>query len=292
MRIYIEPNPKSHTFTSMAEINNQLPPKVVEFCAMFPPSARLCRFINRRSGTLLDVRPNLHVANDDVPRVMGETSFGHYISSSVWLNVDSKWLITPYGRGQAIIPVPKDGSHEVRYLTPSTTHFAPATVSPFPTSWILLPSADCLKDGPRVAYSVPRGLYEEWTCLISWPHFTRHEARMLDLRGGEPSPNQPVVICPFEHGAQSQYWCVQFIRYKPMTSIPAILPNPTVTVQGPPEPGGACPCSSPPHGGVSAPHHDGPRVYRHKTISNPGQSVSIFSIDHRKFGWNQKDWKD
>jgi len=211
----------------MAEINNQLPSNVGKFFSMFPPSARLCRFINRRSGTLLDVRPNLDVVNDDVPQVVGNPE-----SAGV-----QYWLITPYGSGQAIIPVPKDGSLKVRYLTPSTSNATiPVTISPFPTSWILMPTATSPSGTPLVSYSVPQGLYEQWTCLISWPHFS--DTRMLDLWAGVPNPNQPVVVYPVS-GTQWQCWHVQFIRHRPMNTIPPILPSdlmPTLSIVEVPTP--------------------------------------------------------
>jgi hypothetical protein len=39
---------------------------------------------------------------------------------------------------------------------------------------------------------VPQGLYEEWTCQISWPHFRNTEPRMLDLYAGTPTANTKV----------------------------------------------------------------------------------------------------
>ncbi|KAK7024779.1 hypothetical protein R3P38DRAFT_3193698 [Favolaschia claudopus] len=159
---------------------DHLPQHVEEFCDLFPPSARLCRIINRRSGTLLDVRPNLDVVNDEVPRVVGNPE-----SAGV-----QYWLITPYGDGQAIVPVPKDGSMKVRYLTPSTNFYGKSvTVSPFPTSWIIMPSSDCPKISALNAYSSPPTMYESWTCYISWPR----EGRMLDLWAGDTKPDTSVI---------------------------------------------------------------------------------------------------
>jgi hypothetical protein len=41
------------------------------FCDRFP-EGRLCRLVNRRSGTLLDIQPNLTLVNDNVPQVVGK----------------------------------------------------------------------------------------------------------------------------------------------------------------------------------------------------------------------------
>ncbi|KAJ7235012.1 hypothetical protein B0H12DRAFT_152390 [Mycena haematopus] len=55
----------------MKDFNTQLPEDTAKLLAVFP-DGRLCRLINRHSGTLLDVRPNLDVVNDDVPQVVGK----------------------------------------------------------------------------------------------------------------------------------------------------------------------------------------------------------------------------
>lgn len=47
----------------------KLPDHTAEFCSKFP-EGRLCRLINKRSGTLLDVR-SVDLADDSVPRVVG-----------------------------------------------------------------------------------------------------------------------------------------------------------------------------------------------------------------------------
>ncbi|KAF8892793.1 hypothetical protein CPB84DRAFT_1331858 [Gymnopilus junonius] len=151
------------------------------------PEGRLCRFVNRRSGTLLDVR-SLDLVNDAVPQVVGNAE-----KDGV-----QYWIITPLGDGQAIIPVPRDGSGRVLYLTPSTIDQGrPITVSPFPTSWQILPSSECPTGNPLTGFSVPQGLYEEWTCLICYPHFRNGDPRMLDLWAGESTPNNRVVVYPF-----------------------------------------------------------------------------------------------
>lgn len=41
------------------------------FCDWFPES-RLYRLINRRSGTLLDIQPDLTLVNDKVPQIVGK----------------------------------------------------------------------------------------------------------------------------------------------------------------------------------------------------------------------------
>jgi hypothetical protein len=56
----------------MKEFNTQLPEDAAKFLKDYLPDGRLCRFVNRHSGTLLDVRPNLDVVNDDVPQVVGK----------------------------------------------------------------------------------------------------------------------------------------------------------------------------------------------------------------------------
>ncbi|KAJ6498684.1 hypothetical protein DFH09DRAFT_333999 [Mycena vulgaris] len=175
------------------------------FCDMFP-QGRLCRLINRRSGTLLDIQPDLTLVNDKVPQVVGNAE-----SAGV-----QYWMIVPHGDGQAIIPVPKDGSSTVRYLSPSSLNTdRPITISPFPASFSIFPTSDCpqLSDSPLTSFSVPQGLYEEWTCQISWPHFRNTEPRMLDLYAGVATANTMVVLYPYS-GTQWQFWRIQFIRYK------------------------------------------------------------------------------
>lgn len=144
-------------------------------------------------------------------------------------------MIVPHGDGQAIIPVPKDGSSTVRYLSPSSLSTEVAiTISPFPGSFSIIPTSDCpqLSDSPLTSFSVPQGLYEEWTCQISWPHFRNTEPRMLDLYAGTPTANtkvcrlianlrrtlvnvrrKQVVLYPYS-GTQWQFWRIQFIRYR------------------------------------------------------------------------------
>ncbi|KAJ6595004.1 hypothetical protein DFH09DRAFT_1273133 [Mycena vulgaris] len=177
-------------------------PEQAIFCDQFP-SGRLCRFINRYTGTLLDIRPGLNITSADAPRVVGNQE-----SAGV-----QYWIITPYGNGQAIIPVPKDGSSTVVYLTPSNpVPESPVTVSPFPASWNILPTSQYQspKVNPIKSTTVPKGLYAEWTCQISWPHFT--EVRMLDLFGGSIIPDSNVV--PYGYGGHAwQFWRVQFFRY-------------------------------------------------------------------------------
>ncbi|KAJ7235024.1 hypothetical protein B0H12DRAFT_152555 [Mycena haematopus] len=173
----------------MKDVNTHLPEAAAKLLDVFP-DGRLCRFINRHSGTLLDVQPTLDLVNDDVPQVVGNPE-----SAGV-----QYWIITPYGDGQAIIPraVPKTGSSQIRYLTPSSiAPDQPVTVSPFPVSWTILPTAGCPhKDkSPLTGFSVPEGLYEEWTCQICWPHFRSGEPRMLDLWAGKMKENTKVGCC-------------------------------------------------------------------------------------------------
>lgn len=112
-------------------------------------------------------------------------------------NPSFKWIITPHGEGQAIIPLPRDGSDRVRYLTPSSINVRrPVTLSPFPAAWQILPSSDYPAAGGGAALvgtSVPKGLYDEWTCQIYWPHFKKDEQpKMLDLWEGAATPNNNV----------------------------------------------------------------------------------------------------
>jgi len=201
-----------------------LPANALEFLGLFPSGSRICRIINRRSGTLLDIEGSTELQNDSVPRVVGNRE-----SAGV-----QYWIIAPHGSGQAIIPIPKDRSQKVQYLTPSTMNQEIAvTVSPFPCSWNILPSSDCPGDKPLVPFSsLPEGIYEEWTCLIGWPQLRGNEARMLDLWAGEAQPNQRVVIYPFEYKKQWQYWQIQFIRNVKDKSDP-ILPILIGTPQAP-----------------------------------------------------------
>ncbi|KAK7439565.1 hypothetical protein VKT23_017494 [Stygiomarasmius scandens] len=185
----------------MSNTNTSLPPHALAFCKMFP-EGRLCRFVNRRSGTLLDVRPDLNLASDEIPKVVCNPE-------SVGVQY---WIITPHGDGQAIIPVPRDGSFKVRYLTPSSLrNDVPVTVSPLPVSWIIFPTADSPKDNPLTPVSVPHGLYEEWTCEISWPHFRNQSPCLLHLWYGSPDADTKVVLYPTD-GGQWEFWQVQFIR--------------------------------------------------------------------------------
>ncbi|KAK7439563.1 hypothetical protein VKT23_017492 [Stygiomarasmius scandens] len=188
----------------MSETNTQLPQHAIAFSRMFP-KGRLCRFVNRRSGTLLDVHPDFKFTPDEVPKVVGnpESASGQYAS----------WIVTPHGDGQAIIPVPKDGSSEVKYLTPSTLQQAiiSTTISPFPTSWTLVPTADSPKSDPLIHITSPPGLYEQWTCQISWPHFRDQTPYLLDLANGSADADTPVVIWPYT-ALQWQFWQIQFVR--------------------------------------------------------------------------------
>ncbi|KAJ7104940.1 hypothetical protein C8R44DRAFT_987807 [Mycena epipterygia] len=177
-------------------------PEQARFCVRFP-EGRLCRLVNRYTGTLLDVRPGLNIASDEVPQVVGNEE-----SAGV-----QYWIVIPYGNGQAIIPLPKDESSTVVYLTPSSPVLeSPVTVSPFPASWNILPTSrsQSPKGNPIKSTTVPKGLYEEWTCQISWPHFK--EVRMLDLYHGGVKPDTKVVS--WAHNGQAwQFWHIQFLRY-------------------------------------------------------------------------------
>lgn len=135
--------------------------------------------------------------------------------------------------GQAIIPVPReqDDFSKIRYLTPSELDSStPVTLSPFPTSWIILPTAGCPKGSTVSSYCVPQGLEEEWTCRICWPHFKSNEAKMLDLWYGEAKPHTPVchdqtfcyspiadakrqVVLYQASRERQQYWLIQFISH-------------------------------------------------------------------------------
>ncbi|KAJ7714648.1 hypothetical protein B0H16DRAFT_520823 [Mycena metata] len=173
------------------------------FCDRFP-EGRLCRLVNRHTGTLLDIRPALNIVSNEVPSVVGNEE-----SAGV-----QYWIITPYGNGQAIIPVPKDGSSTLVYLTPSSVIplESEVTVSPFPASWNILPTSKSLSPNvsPIKSTTVPKGLYEEWTCQISWPHFT--EVRMLDLYCGYVAAETKVVSWTITNSVW-QFWRIQFFRY-------------------------------------------------------------------------------
>ncbi|KAF5353349.1 hypothetical protein D9756_007805 [Leucocoprinus leucothites] len=211
------------------ELGDQLPPNVAQFCKLFPPSTRLCRIVNRLTGTFLDVRPTLDLAIDAVPRVVCEI-LAFFAASSVnnanLVNPENVgvqyWLIAPYNNGQALIPVPRDGSQVVRYLTASSvkTNVA-ATLSPFPTSWILLPTSRCPNTTPLNAYSVIKGVYEQWTCMINWPHFMDRALLTSDGPGWAPDQGTQIHTCNSEDSGW--YWNIQFTRYQRMESIPPVL---------------------------------------------------------------------
>ncbi|KAJ7909992.1 hypothetical protein B0H13DRAFT_1877177 [Mycena leptocephala] len=186
-----------------------LTPKQVEFCDQFP-DGRLCRFINRRSGTLLDVRPSLTLVDDEVPQVVGKfiprllCAWSHQELRldqgmrklsvfRTYLMAVNQWIIKPHGDGQAIIPVPKDGSNTVMYLTASGFLVTVAvTVSPFPVSWVIIPTSDSPTSPPLTGSTVPPGLTEEWTAQICWPHSNNNVPRLLDLYAGNPAPDTNV----------------------------------------------------------------------------------------------------
>ncbi|KAF8186129.1 hypothetical protein K438DRAFT_1765463 [Mycena galopus ATCC 62051] len=119
----------------------------LSFCQQFP-QGRLCRFVNRLSGTLLDIQPNMTMVQDKVPQVVGNAATAatgvQYVNGSVGSlditdqpeSVDDH---TPR-RWQAIIPVPKDGSSTLRYLSASSR--------------------------PGVAITTPPGLVEQWTVQV------------------------------------------------------------------------------------------------------------------------------
>ncbi|KAJ7895006.1 hypothetical protein B0H13DRAFT_1877211 [Mycena leptocephala] len=185
-----------------------LTPKQVEFCDQFP-DGRLCRFINRRSGTLLDVRPNLTLVDDEVPQVVGKPSLEPGNAETFGVQY---WIIKPHGNGQAIIPVPKDGSSTVMYLTASGLLLTVAvTVSPFPVSWVIIPTSDSPTSPPLTGSTVPPGLTEEWTAQICWPHSNNDVPRLLDLYAGNPAPDTNVVIYPYG-ATQQQFWRIQFLQ--------------------------------------------------------------------------------
>ncbi|KAJ3570577.1 hypothetical protein NP233_g4307 [Leucocoprinus birnbaumii] len=228
------------------EIGDQLPRNVAQFCRLFPPGTRLCRIFNRSTGTFLDVRPNLNVVNSHVPQVVCETNFLVIVYSIISCrcfnhpvnpeNVGVQyWLITPYDNGQALVPVPKDGELIVRYLTPSTDETeVPLTVSPFPVSWIILPTSRCPEGNPENAYKIPKGIYEQWNCIISWPHFANKAA--LTYRGNISVPDQQTQLLSrgdYKPDHLWWFWTIQFIRYQQMESItPVLLPNSPLSVLG------------------------------------------------------------
>ncbi|PPQ72878.1 hypothetical protein CVT26_003499 [Gymnopilus dilepis] len=199
---------------NMTESDPKFPPNALSFYNKFP-HGRLCRIVNRRSGTLLDVR-SYNLVNDAVPQVVGKFLYDcvvPFVPNPEDVGVQY-WIITPHGDGQAIVVVPRDGSDKVLYLVPSSVNETkPVTVSPFPASWQIIPTSDCppVAGSPLTGSTVPQGLYEEWTCQISWPHYRNGEPRMLDCWAGLASPNNPVVIYPLS-GTQWQYWKLQFIH--------------------------------------------------------------------------------
>ncbi|KAJ7204557.1 hypothetical protein B0H12DRAFT_1080497 [Mycena haematopus] len=195
-----------------------LTPSQVEFCNQFP-DGRLCRFVNRLSGTLLDIRPDLTLVDDAVPQVSDRSNQAMRKPSVYNMNathgaqsVDHQ----PHGDGQAIIPVPKDGSSTTLYLTASSflTNIA-ITVSPFPVSWVIVPTSDSPRNPPLTGSTVPPGLVEEWTAQICWPHSNSDAPRLLDLYAGNPAPDTNVgfnaVLYPYG-GTQQQFWRIQFLQ--------------------------------------------------------------------------------
>ncbi|KAJ7910003.1 hypothetical protein B0H13DRAFT_1877190 [Mycena leptocephala] len=193
-----------------------LTPKQVEFCDQFP-DGRLCRFINRRSGTLLDVRPSLTLVDDEVPQVVGKLIpllFSALSHQDLRLTRECgnlrcsicktfRWIIKPHGNGQAIIPVPKDGSNTVMYLTASGLLITVAvTVSPFPSPGSLFrrptPLPALLSRGPLFRLDLPRnGLRRS---------AGRTQQRCPEVVG-------PVVIYPYG-ATQQQFWRIQFLQYQ------------------------------------------------------------------------------
>ncbi|KAJ7910005.1 hypothetical protein B0H13DRAFT_2329812 [Mycena leptocephala] len=161
-----------------------LTPKQVEFCDQFPDGRLL---------TLVD---------DEVPQVVGKfiprllCAWSHQELRldqgmrklsvfRTYLMAVNQWIIKPHGDGQAIIPVPKDGSNTVMYLTASGFLVTVAvTVSPFPVSWVIIPTSDSPTSPPLTGSTVPPGLTEEWTAQICWPHSNNNVPRLLDLYAG------------------------------------------------------------------------------------------------------------
>ncbi|KAJ7909989.1 hypothetical protein B0H13DRAFT_1877174 [Mycena leptocephala] len=124
------------------------------------------------------------------------------------------WIIKPHGDGQAIIPVPKDGSNTVMYLTASGFLVTVAvTVSPFPVSWVIIPTSDSPTSPPLTGSTVPPGLTEEWTAQICWPHSNNNVPRLLDLYAGNPAPDTNAVLYPYG-ATQQQFWRIQFLQYQ------------------------------------------------------------------------------
>ncbi|KAJ3562663.1 hypothetical protein NP233_g9436 [Leucocoprinus birnbaumii] len=218
------------------EINDQLPADVAKFCAQFPSSSRVCRLVNHGSGTLLDIKnSSLNLKENELPIVVGESKLvptaDFIICSSKYSgNPESHgqnqyWVITPFGGGQAIIPIPKDGSMTVRYLSSSSPNTKVAcTLSPFPVSWIIVPSRSLPDGQPKLPTSDPRGLYEKWTCMIFWPH-SQHEPRVLEIYTSNANSN--TAACPQVPSEQSRhhFWSIQFVRSQHMDIIPAVLPQ-------------------------------------------------------------------
>jgi hypothetical protein len=147
----------------------------------------------------------------------------------MYLMAVNQWIIKPHGDGQAIIPVPKDGSNTVMYLTASGFLVTVAvTVSPFPVSWVIIPTSDSPTSPPLTGSTVPPGLTEEWTAQICWPHSNNNVPRLLDLYAGNPAPDTNVRfnVCHitqltyaqavlYPYGAtQQQFWRIQFLQYQ------------------------------------------------------------------------------
>ncbi|KAJ7910002.1 hypothetical protein B0H13DRAFT_1877189 [Mycena leptocephala] len=171
--------------------------------------------------------PNLTLVDDEVPQVVGKfiprllCAWSHQdlrLNQGMRKPSVSYWIIKPHGDGQAIIPVPKDGSNTVMYLTASGFVITVAvTVSPFPVSWPSLTGS-----------TVPPGLTEEWTAQICWPHSNNNVPRLLDLYAGNPAPDTNVrfSVCHitqltyaqavlYPYGAtQQQFWRIQFLQYQ------------------------------------------------------------------------------
>ncbi|KAJ3555450.1 hypothetical protein NP233_g12204 [Leucocoprinus birnbaumii] len=172
----------------MAE-QQSLPSYVIEFCKMFPSNGRLCTIMNCPAKTYLDINPQ-----DDTH------SYDYAVGNNTADLKFQYWLIVPWGGGSMIIPV--DKTQTVRYLCPSNPAApanVPATVSPFPTIWTIMPTTNSptykSSPGKLIAY------------IASGPS----SVGGLGLLVWGPSPNSGTNVSNFTTDWPQQLWEIDFI---------------------------------------------------------------------------------
>ncbi|KAJ3552448.1 hypothetical protein NP233_g12880 [Leucocoprinus birnbaumii] len=179
-----------------------LPSYVTEFCKMFPSSGRLCRIMNCPAKTYLDINPQdaTHSYDYAVGNKSGDRKFEY-------------WLIVPWGGASMIIPV--DKTKRVRYLCPSspaTPANVPATVSPFPTVWNILP----VTNSPTYKSSEGR--------LVCYLASTPSTSGGLGLCVWYASPNSGTHVVNYTTDWPQQHWEIEFIS-KDFNIIPDFGPQ-------------------------------------------------------------------